>query len=272
VRDVGGRIEQLLDEIRAMSSPPAFERVEDIIRTIVEFYGAGLERIVEIAAASAAGHELRGRFTGDPLVASLLLLHRLHPDDLPTRVRNALEKVRPYLGSHGGDVELVEADAEAGLVRLKMKGSCDGCPSSLLTVKLALEGAIQEMAPEVSRIVVEGITAAAPIAEPVRPWVALDAPRLSPGQLATAAVVDAQIVLCRVGNQLYAYQDRCPSCGEAMHDGGLAGEVLRCAACGERYDVRLAGRSLARAALHLDPVPLLEDASGIRVAVAGAPS
>ena len=78
------------------------------------------------------------------MIASLLILHGLHPDDFATRVRKALIRVRPYLGSHGGDVELLEADDATGVVRLRMAGSCESCPSSTLTVKLAVEGAIKE--------------------------------------------------------------------------------------------------------------------------------
>ena len=82
---------------------------------------------------------------GIACVASLLVLHGLHPEDLRSRVQKALVQVRPYLGSHGGDVEIVDADTHGGVVRLRMKGSCDGCPSSALTVKLAVEGAIREL-------------------------------------------------------------------------------------------------------------------------------
>ena len=81
----------------------------------------------------------------------------MHPDDFATRVSKALTRVRPYLGSHGGDVELIEADDATGVVRLRMEGSCETCPSSTLTVKLAVEGAIREVAPELTSIEVEGI-------------------------------------------------------------------------------------------------------------------
>src|SRR6185295_570875 len=91
----------------------------------------------------------------DELIASVLLLYDLHPVDLETRVRGALEKSRPYLKTHGGNVELVGID-EGGVVRLRMQGSCHGCPSSAVTLKLAIEQAIHEAAPDVSAILVEG--------------------------------------------------------------------------------------------------------------------
>ncbi len=73
--------------------------------------------------------------------------------DLETRVRQALDKVRPLLRSHGGNVELL--DLSGGVVRLRMLGSCDGCPSSAMTLKHAIEAAIYEKAPDVTAIEVD---------------------------------------------------------------------------------------------------------------------
>jgi Fe-S cluster biogenesis protein NfuA len=115
------------------------------VRLVVELYGAGLERTVELA-----GPEVTERLVEDELVASLLVLHGLHPKDTQTRVVEALDKVRPYLGSHAGGVELLGVDPD-GVVHLRLEGSCDGCPSSTQTVKLAIERAIEEAAPEVDR-------------------------------------------------------------------------------------------------------------------------
>ena len=163
-RHPGERIEQLLEEIRTMAPTPVWERAEALVRDILELYGSGLARIVETIAETSNGDStLRDRLVADDLVESLLLLHGLHPYDLETRVHGALERVRPHLGSHGGDVEIAEVDEAAGFVRLRMKGSCDGCPSSLLTVKISVEAAIREAAPEVERIEVEGVTDGGPV-------------------------------------------------------------------------------------------------------------
>ena len=99
--------------------------------------------------------ELVGAFTSDELVASLLLVQGLHPDSLELRVQEALDSVRPFLGRHGGDVELAGLDEDLGAVKLRLLGSCDGCPSSAATLRGAVEVAILEKAPEVTLIVVE---------------------------------------------------------------------------------------------------------------------
>jgi Fe-S cluster biogenesis protein NfuA len=110
-------------------------------------YGEGLSRIV---AANSVPVE-------DELVAHLLLLHGLHPVPVRQRVSGALDEVRPYLMAHGGGVELVGVDE--GVVRLRLEGACNGCPSSALTLKSAVEEAIHKAAPDIERIEAEGATA-----------------------------------------------------------------------------------------------------------------
>ena len=124
----------------------------------MDLNGAGLDRMLDMIRR--AGEPARGlidQFARDELIGSLLLLYGLHPVDLETRVRAALEKTRPYLRSHGGNVELVSVD-ESGAVRLRLQGSCHGCPSSAMTLKLAIEQAIHDAAPDVTAISVDGQT------------------------------------------------------------------------------------------------------------------
>ncbi len=72
----------------------------------------------------------------DPQVEGLLLLHDLHPLDVDARIQRALDRVRPYLGSHAGGVEYL--GVTDGVARLRLEGSCHGCPSSTVTVQLAI--------------------------------------------------------------------------------------------------------------------------------------
>ena len=91
--------------------PPCWPKSRDLVHLLVEVYGAGLGRIIElIVADDHAGRKLLDRLVADELVASLLVLHDLHPSNTETRVREALEHVRPYLGSHAGDVEFLGID------------------------------------------------------------------------------------------------------------------------------------------------------------------
>ena len=274
LHELGDRIERLLTEIRSMASPSVGDRVDEVVRSIVELYGAGLARVMELGASiEKNGDNLSAALVNDDLIASLLILHGLHPDDFSTRVHKALERVRPYLGSHGGDIEIVQADERSSSVLLRMKGSCDGCPSSLLTVKLAVESAIREAAPEVTRIEVEGISKSSSShsphgAEPSPSWIALErADAIGAQTLAVTEVGGTQIMLCRVDGRLYAYRDSCPSCGSAMDKGRLDGTVVVCPSCKHGYDIRLAGRSTKGDRLHLEPLPLLESDHGAKVAI-----
>ena len=150
----GDRIERLL-EASAAAGPVARERAEELVRLVVELYGAGLERVLELSYdAGALTDELLESLAADELVSSLLLVHGLHPYGVEDRVERALAGVRPYLGSHGGDVELLGV-SEDGVVRLQLLGSCDGCASSAVTLELAVEDAIRAAAPEIVRIDVE---------------------------------------------------------------------------------------------------------------------
>jgi Fe-S cluster biogenesis protein NfuA len=165
LRAVGDQIEQLLDELQATADPRSYDRATELLRLVSELYGAGLARVVELAEDRDRGFV--DALVGDDLVASLLLVHGLHPETLSRRVEDALTKVRPLLASHGGDVELLGIDADAGVVRLRLLGSCDGCPSSSLTLQMAVERGITEAAPEIVRIEVEEPSRASGLGSPV---------------------------------------------------------------------------------------------------------
>ncbi len=117
-------------------------------------YGDALKRILEVG-----GGELVERLAADEDLSGLLLAHGLHPVDLETRVRQALDEVRPYLESHGGDIELLGLDE--GIARLRLHGSCDGCAASAATLESAVETALREAAPDLEGMDVEGANEAA---------------------------------------------------------------------------------------------------------------
>jgi Fe-S cluster biogenesis protein NfuA/nitrite reductase/ring-hydroxylating ferredoxin subunit len=297
LRATGERIEALL-EAASTGGRVARERAEELVRLVVDLYGAGLERLLEIAHdAGRLDEELLDRLAADDLVASLLVVHGLHPYDVETRVARALDGVRPYLGSHGGDVQLLGV-TDDGLVRLRMLGSCDGCPSSSVTMNLAVETAIQAAAPEVSGIEVEeapsaGTGGVIPVSalrsrleEGARPgsagaWTTVDGlGGLASGQAGAFSAAGLAVVGIRLGDDLYAYRDRCPRCGGGLADGaverrlgGRPGDaVLRCPTCSAHFDVRRAGRGLDGGDDHLEPLPLLVTDGVVTVAVPGTVS
>jgi Fe-S cluster biogenesis protein NfuA len=142
-------VDALLERVEALSDPATQDLAMELVQALLAVYGEGLARIM--AGADPVS---------DELVAHLLLLHGLHPVPLDERVTGALDEVRPYLASHGGGVELL--GVEAGVVRLRLKGSCSGCPSSAITLKSAVEEAIHKAAPDVEAILSEDDPAAEP--------------------------------------------------------------------------------------------------------------
>ncbi len=151
--NIGEIIERKLDELQARVDRRVFEQAVELLQLVSELYAAGLARVMELADRHAP--ELVDRITADDLLASLLIANGLHPDDLNVRIAKALDGVRPFLAAHGGDVELLEIDEQVGAVRLRLLGSCDGCPSSAITLRTTVERAIVDAAPEVAIIDVE---------------------------------------------------------------------------------------------------------------------
>ncbi|HEY3674710.1 MAG TPA: NifU family protein [Candidatus Tumulicola sp.] len=126
------------------------ERALAAISGLLQLYGAAMRTIVERLRDRP---ELVRELAADDTVGPLLLLHDLHPDTLNERVTAALESVRPYLGSHGGDVELL--GVERDVVRVRLSGTCNGCASSTVTLKSAIEDAIRATAPEIASVEAE---------------------------------------------------------------------------------------------------------------------
>jgi Fe-S cluster biogenesis protein NfuA len=156
--DRASRIEALLDGMESIQDPEARARVAEIVQSLLALYGEGLARMLAIVrdrCDSPARTRVLDDFASDDLIAHLMLLHDVHPVDVATRVARALDTVRPYLQSHGGDVELL--GVEAGVAHLRLHGSCHGCPSSTATLKLAIEEALWKAAPDLDGIEAEGV-------------------------------------------------------------------------------------------------------------------
>jgi Fe-S cluster biogenesis protein NfuA len=67
-------------------------------------------------------------------------------------IENALNKIKPSLQADGGDVELVEV-TEDGVIKVKLTGTCSGCPMSQMTLKMGIERILKEEVPGVKEVV-----------------------------------------------------------------------------------------------------------------------
>jgi Fe-S cluster biogenesis protein NfuA/nitrite reductase/ring-hydroxylating ferredoxin subunit len=273
-RQLVADVERLLDELEQMPEGVARGTATRLVQALLDLYGTGLERIVEEIALRDDG-ELAKALAEDELISHLLLLHGLHPVALEGRVLDALQEVRPYLESHGGNVELLSLEGTA--VRLRLRGSCSGCPSSTMTLKLAIEKAVHKAAPEIEEVIavdeepagspllqIEVTPAVGAASEPAGDWVmAGGLPDLGEGRVQLKRIAGREVLFLRIGGRPYAYLPHCPACGGSLEAARLERTELRCPACMHSYDALRAGRCLDEPQLHLEPVPLLEGDDGL---------
>jgi Fe-S cluster biogenesis protein NfuA/nitrite reductase/ring-hydroxylating ferredoxin subunit len=286
-------VDALVGELQQLSDPASWERVEELLSTVLDLHGEALSRMLDALGprGDPEADRLLRRMADDDVIKGVLLLHGLHPMDLRSRVEGALESVRPYMRSHGGGVELVAVSGD--IVRIRLQGHCQGCPSSMVTLKLAVEKAIYEAAPDVSAIEVaepldamstgaatiaglvalpvipsEPRPAPRPVASPSGEWVtvATRAADVGNGTVVRTSVDGFPVLIARSGDVFYAYVAACPACTGDMERASLDGAALVCDRCSARFDIRRAGAGIGTQS-RMEPLPLLEDAGVVRVAV-----
>jgi Fe-S cluster biogenesis protein NfuA/nitrite reductase/ring-hydroxylating ferredoxin subunit len=314
-----GLVQELQERLDAAEPSPAKELAEGLVGGLVQMYGAGLEHIVSsLQLGGEDGRDALRAMAEDPLLGALLLIHDLHPVSLQERVDGALEQVRPYMESHGGDVELLSL--HDGVARIRLRGSCSDCAASTVTLELAIKQALEQAAPDLEGLEVEGVGVPAAAAGPTLPLHeadstlatlpiyrveagapsagALELPMaataagaeassapaggvaqapswqevaqldgLPVGELTAAEVAGAELVVANVDGTLLAYRDRCAACGAPLHGGELLDGALRCPDCARTFFLPRAGRSLDDDRIQLEPVPLLRDQGGVKVAL-----
>ncbi|MDX6656738.1 MAG: hypothetical protein QOH62_1531 [Solirubrobacteraceae bacterium] len=258
-----GRVQQLTAEVESLHDPQARACAEELAAAVVQLYGEGLARIF-----ATLDEDMRDQLAADGVVASLMLIHGLYPVDLETRVQAALDSVRPYMDSHGGNVELL--GIEDGIARLRLEGSCSGCGASQATMETAIERALEETAPDLLGIDVEGVV---PPPKPRREpdagveWVSLEGVAgLERGSL---VAVEPGLIVANVAGTLLAYRDRCAGCEGTLEQATLIGGTMTCPHCKRLFDLPRAGRcvNVDDPGLQLDPVPLLRNGGPVRVAI-----
>lgn len=285
-------VQELQAGLDAVEDQATRELAEELMSAVVQMYGAGLDRIMGALSGSGdEGRRLALALAEDPAVAPLLFIHDLHPVPLRERVQEALEHVRPYMESHGGNVELISL--QDGVARISLQGSCSDCAASAMTLELAIKQALEEAAPDLEELQVEGVSPVAagpslPMAEPsetsaagfelpmvmsapappVPSWFEVDHLDLLPvGQLVGTAVAGAELVVANVDGTLLAYSNSCADCGGPLDGGVLAAGALACPRCARTFFLPTAGRSMDDERLQLQPIPLLREQGRVKVAL-----
>jgi Fe-S cluster biogenesis protein NfuA/nitrite reductase/ring-hydroxylating ferredoxin subunit len=278
------RVQELTADLETAGEMAPRELAEELVAVIIQMYGAGLERIVQtIAAAGPAGEPISDALVADGLVGSLLLIHDLYPVPLEERVAQALERVRPYMESHGGNVELL--GVEDGIARLRLEGSCKTCAASSSTLELAVRQALEEAAPDLEGMDVEGAPAEPELIGGVPLPMLVEVPgngngagtrawfdvagvdSLAHDGLTSADVAGVSLVVANVEGTLLAYRNVCAGCGSGLEAAEMSDGALTCPGCGRSFFLPRAGRSLDDDHLQLDPVPLLRENGSVKVAL-----
>ena len=105
--DLLAKLHKLIQQIESSADPATQSRMREIVQTLMDFHAQAITQMLEqIADSDSAGCNLIDKLAENELISSMLLLYNLHPLDMNARIAQALEKVRPYLHSHGGNVEL----------------------------------------------------------------------------------------------------------------------------------------------------------------------
>jgi Fe-S cluster biogenesis protein NfuA len=148
------RIEALLQEVTTFADPRARAMIEELIQALLDMYGDGLARVLELTEqAGAPGQALTEAFANDGLLASLFLLHGLHPVDIKTRIVRALDDVRPLLKSHGCEAEFVKIEDGVAYLRLQANGGKPSQPTT--TPRQAVEEALNKAVPDLDALQIE---------------------------------------------------------------------------------------------------------------------
>jgi Fe-S cluster biogenesis protein NfuA/nitrite reductase/ring-hydroxylating ferredoxin subunit len=206
-----------------------------------------------------------------PAARALLAMYDLAAVDEVTLVEEALDEVRPYIHSHGGEVELLDVDD--GIVHLRLRGACHGCAASAMTLRRGIDQALRARYPAFKEIAAEAsipepskLLQIAPMKRPVFVDVG-DVEELAPGTLHTVVAEDAPILLTNVEGEIYAFRNACPIDGRPLDGAKLAGAVLVCPWHNCAYDARSGKRVDDETGAQLAVIPIALERGAVRVAV-----
>jgi len=182
------RIAELTRELESSPDPHLKESARQLVQLVLELHGAALARLLGLLQEPGGLDPARLRaLTHDDLIASVLALHGLHPDPLPERARQALQRLQPRLAAQGVEAELHGFTPE-GLAQIRVRRpGAESDPH----LKAQLEEALLAAAPEIAGFALE--------------WVAVLAPR--PNFVPLASLLPQP-----VGEK----PQRCDLCGQAL--------------------------------------------------------
>ncbi|MCB0037308.1 MAG: NifU family protein [Anaerolineales bacterium] len=268
------RVDMAMMEVQKLDSADKAKAL-DLKRAIEEFHKVGITRIVQRLKSDPRGKELLFELVDVPEVYALFAMHGIVRADIQTQASRVLEMVRPFMRSHGGDVELVKVEGETAFV--KLHGACNGCSMSAVTLRNGVEEALKEHLPQIKQVEVVPT-------EPEAGMILLDTvsingkgggleddKQLTIGGWVKGPPVDeveegrpfclntanGSVLLIRLENKFFAYKNECSHMAMPLDGGMLDTEscILTCPWHGFRYDVTT-GECMTAPQAQLEPFPL----------------
>ncbi|MGH8282927.1 MAG: hypothetical protein ACRESE_03685 [Gammaproteobacteria bacterium] len=157
--DEVARLQGLLTSLEGLSDPAAKSAARELVQVVIGLHAVGLSDLLDIVreAGSQPADTLLVRFTANPAVRGLLLLHGLHPEDLAARAHNAVERLRPHLGVQGVRADLI--GVENNVVRIAVTASGQKAHRPLAAaLRQEIEATMLEMIPDAD-LVIDGLDA-----------------------------------------------------------------------------------------------------------------
>ncbi len=271
-RDVDGietleRLASRIDQAAAVVDKldhQARDSAHELQHAIEAFHKEALTRMVRRLKDDPRGKELLFEMVDDPLIYALFVRHAIVRPNIVMRVSRVLDLARPYIRSHGGDVELVEV--RDNVVYVRLHGSCNGCSLSAVTLRDEIEAALRTNIPEITGVQVVAAEAVPALIMPesigvrnhLAGWVAGppigDVP---PGAMYRLQTERDDILIINLDGRLSAFRNACAHQGLPLDGGILDAETgtITCPWHGFCYDARN-GECLTAPQAQLEPFPL----------------
>ncbi|GAX89152.1 NifU family protein [Effusibacillus lacus] len=256
-------VDRVLDSIKELPEDTRAKALE-LKKAIEAFHEHALRKLVRTIRETDAGKGLLLKAVEDSAVYAMLFMHGIIKQDLFTRVAVVLEEVRPYMRSHGGDVELVKVEGETVYVRLH--GACSGCSMSAKTLKDGVEEAIKARIPEIEEVVmaeeeVDTGYMLLPVLDDAgnleqNGW--LRGPSISQleeGRQVRVSLEECDILLVRIDGKVMAFRNQCPHMGMSLDGGLVDGNAITCPWHGFRFNLST-GECITAPHMQLEPFPV----------------
>jgi Fe-S cluster biogenesis protein NfuA/nitrite reductase/ring-hydroxylating ferredoxin subunit len=272
-------LDELVQRFDALPLPELRDQVFDLLQTVDAIHRMGLSHLVALLGQEGRA-EFFERAADDPIVRTLLLLYDMLPSDEIDQVETALSMIRPYIHSHGGQIEVL--GVADGVVHLRLSGACQGCAGQAMTLQRGIVAALREGFPgfqgiqvhepeqrqraEVIPLMIAAQEPTRSLRQPIFHSVA-HVEELPDGTLRAFDVDGVRALVANVAGEFYAVRNSCPGSVAPLELGSFTPPVLICPWHNEAYDVRSGKRVDGEAGPGLAVLPVAVVDGKVQLAV-----